>query len=119
MKISNQYSEKTRFIAENSGKKHPLFENSAPLTVHEMYNRAMRGLPLSAPIPPKDRIPINDKFFVDGFDVLDAAIANNFRLSEEEKQKQLLANEQFKKDQEEFKQWKLEQQKQHVQETSV
>ena len=118
MKITHQYHSNNRFVAVNSGKRHPAFDNNKPLSVHEMYSRALSGLPLSAPIPPSDRIPINDKFFVDSFDVLDAAIRNNFRLSEEEKQKQRLAAEQLAKDKADFEKWKLEQQKLHVIDTS-
>lgn len=117
--ISNQYTDNSRYVAVVSGKTHPALEKCRPLSVQEMYTRAIKGLPLSVPLPSCDRIPLNGKFFIDGFDVLDAAIANNFRLSAEEKKKQILANEQLKKEREEFEKWKLDQQRQHVSETSV
>ena len=105
--IHHQFEEdKKPFVATNSGRKHKNFVDDPPLSVSEMYRRAVKGIPLSVPRPKDENIPLNNRFYNDDFDVLDVAIKNDKRLSEEERKKQLEANEKRKKDIEDFNAWK-------------
>lgn len=105
-KFSHQFSEFKPFVASNSGKTHKKYISESPLTVSEMYRRATLGIPLSVPRPKEDKIPLNNRFYTDDFDVLDVAIMNDMRLSEEQRKQQLLDNEARKKEVEEFNAWK-------------
>lgn len=111
--FKNQY-QATFHIAENSGKKHPLFENNPPLSVHEMYMRSISGIPLSVPVAKADRVPVNSNFFTDKFDSLDFVISQATRLSDEERERQKQDNEKLKKEREEFEIWKLEKEKERL-----
>ena len=111
-KFNHQFDgEPTAFVASNSGRKHKNFVDDPPLSVSEMYRRAVKGIPLSVPRPKEDNIPLNNRFYNDDFDVLDIAIMNDKRLSEENRLAQLEANEKRKREKEEFDAWKLQREK--------
>lgn len=81
-KFNHQFDEDaTTFVAINSGRKHKNFVDEPPLSVSEMYRRAIKGIPLSVPSPKNDNIPLNNRFYNDDFDVLDISIMNDKRLS--------------------------------------
>lgn len=106
MEFNKQFSKVTPYISDNRGVKHARFVDEAPLTVSEMYRRAISGIPLSIPKPKEDRIPLNDRFYVDDFDVIDVSIMNDKRISEEERKKRLEENEIRKKELQDFLDWK-------------
>lgn len=113
MKFNTQFTDipRRRYITKNSGRRHAQFVDEAPLTIAEMMRRAVNGIPLSVYKPKNDNIPINNRFYNDDFDVLDIAIKNDMRLSEEAKKRQLDENAKRKKEADEFKAWKIEQEK--------
>ena len=86
MKVRNQFNRK-RYHTKNSGEKHKLFVEEAPLSISEMMRRAQKGIPLSVPVQKFDKITLNDRFYSDEFDILDIALAEDYRLSEEHKKK--------------------------------
>ena len=95
-----------RFITKNSGVKHRKFVDERPLSIQEMYRRSVLGIPLSVPKPRCERIPINDRFYVDDFDVIDISIKNDMRISEEERTKRLEERKEMKRQHDEFLEWK-------------
>lgn len=95
-----------RYISQNSGVKHKNYVDETPLLLNEMYRRSLLGIPLSVPQPKDNNIPVNNRFYSDDFDVIDIAIKNDMRISEEERLKQLEANAKFKAEQDEFLAWK-------------
>lgn len=113
MKFNTQFTNvpRLRYITKNSGRRHAKFVDEAPLTIAEMMRRAVNGIPLSVYKPKNDNIPLNNRFYNDDFDVLDMAIKNDMRLSEEAKKRQLEENAKRKKEADEFKAWKIEQEK--------
>lgn len=113
MKFNTQFTDepRKRYITLNSGRRHAKFVDEAPLTIAEMMRRAVNGIPLSVYKPKNDNIPLNNRFYNDDFDVLDTAIKNDVRLSEEAKKRQLEENTKRKKEMDDFKAWKLEQEK--------
>lgn len=108
-RFNKQFQKVQLYTAENSGVKHIKFQDDKPLTVTEMYRRALKGIPLSVPVAKEDRIPLNDHFYVDDFDVLDISIRNDKRITEELRQKKLKENEFRKKELESYKEWKKQQ----------
>ena len=106
-----QFSKVGRYVSADSEERHPKFQDIEPLSIKEMLRRVNYGIPLSVPVAPQDRIPINNSFFVDKFDVLDTAIRADQKIAEEKK-KELLAQQAEQRNQiEEFKKWKEEQKK--------
>lgn len=85
MKFHNQFNHH-RTLYFNSGKVHKGFVSEPPLTISEMMYRAQKGIPLSVPKNSFDKLSVNDKFYSDDFDILDIALRNEKRLSEEQKQ---------------------------------
>lgn len=106
--FNHQFKELTPYTSVNSGRKHKNFVDEPPLSISEMYRRVINGIPLSIPKPRNENIPLNNRFYNDDFDVLDMAIMNDKRLSEEQRKKDLEANEKRKRDKEEFDAWKRE-----------
>lgn len=113
MKFNTQFTDKPRlrYITQNSGRRHAKFVDEDPITIAEMMRRAVNGIPLSVYKPNNDNIPLNNRFYNDDFDVLDMAIKNDMRLSEEAKKRQLDENAKRKKEIDDFKAWKVEQEK--------
>lgn len=107
MKFNVQFSERIKSVySRNNGDKHPLFVDERPLSVSEMYRRTLLGIPLSCPKPLCDRINLNGNFNTDMFDVLDTALANEVRISAENKQKDLLEQRKLDEERRLFKEWK-------------
>lgn len=96
----------SRFINHNSGVKHIKFVDEAPISIQQMLIRSVNGLPLSVPRPKLERIPVNNRFYVDDFDVLDISIKNDMRISEEQKERIMRENKERKKQLDEFNAWK-------------
>ena len=107
--FNKQFQEAVIFVASNSGRKHKKFVDEAPLSVSEMYRRAVRGIPLSVPVAKNDNIPLNNRFYNDDFDVLDISIMNDMRITEEERKRRLEENEFRKKEMQAFQEWKKQQ----------
>ena len=99
----------TRFVSTDSSEPHPKFQDVEPISIGEMMRRSILGIPLSVPVAPDDRIPINDSFYCDSMDVLDTAIRHNKKLVESKKDELLKKQEQIRKEQEEFRSWKKQQ----------
>lgn len=108
MKFHIQFTESPVPISVNSGRQHKNFVDEAPLSPSEMMRRAINGIPLSVPKPKDDKIPLNNRFYNDDFDVLDVIIQRNAQLTEEAKKRQLEENEKRKLYHEEFEAWKKE-----------
>ena len=104
-----QFSKVGRFVSADSEERHPKFQDVEPLSIKEMLRRANYGIPLSVPVAPQDRIPINNSFFVDKFDVLDTAIRADQKIAEEKKQEFLAQQAEQRKQLEDFKKWQEEQ----------
>lgn len=85
IKVRNQFNS-NRYVIKNSGVKHIGFVYEPPLSISEMMLRAQLGIPLSVPKQSFDRFTLNDRFYTDDFDILDVALRNEKRLSEEQKQ---------------------------------
>lgn len=119
MKFNTQFSEFTRFISETGKEPHALFVDERPLTISEMMRRAVNGIPLSVFKPKDDKIPLNGRFYNDDFDVLDTALKNDKRLSDEAKKALLEKQEKDKQDRRDFDSWKLEQQKKNIESSQI
>ena len=99
----------TPYVTDVSSTTHVKFDPQKPISIAEMMRRAQNGIPLSVYQPKNDNIPINNRFYNDDFDVLDLAIKNDKRISEESRRKQLEENAERKKQNDEFLAWKQEQ----------
>lgn len=108
-RFNRQFQKVKFYTAGNSGVKHVKFQDDKPLTVSEMYRRAVKGIPLSVPVAKEDKIPLNNHFYVDDFDVLDVSIRNDKRITEELRQQKLKENEFRKKEIESYREWKKQQ----------
>lgn len=111
--IKRQFQKHQRFLSALDNTRHPLFDDSEPLSVAEMLRRSLNGIPLSVP-KPKENLPLNGNFFSDKFDIIDTAIRNDMRLSKEKKEQ--LAAERKKRIEEvtAFRKWQEEQQRQQM-----
>lgn len=91
---------------------HPLYDGSRPTTPKEMLIRAANGLPVEAPLPRADRLPINPKkFFLDSFDVIDVANRDFEAIRAKVDSVKAKRQEEHKKQLEAFKKWQEEQTK--------
>lgn len=107
MKFNVQFSDRIKSeYSRNSGDKHPRFVNERPMSVSEMYRRTILGIPLSIPQPLSDRINLNGNFHTDAFDVLDTALANEVRISQENKEKALLEQRKIDEERKMYNEWK-------------
>lgn len=89
---------------------HPLYDGSRPTSPKEMLIRAANGLPVEAPLPRADRLPINrKKFFMDSFDVIDIANKDFEAISAKVKAAKAKRQEEHNKQLEAFKKWQDEQ----------
>lgn len=109
--VFSQFEKRARHITLNSGRKHKNFVDERPLTIAEMMRRASLGIPLSAFTPKNDNIPLNNRFYNDDFDVLDMAIKNDLRLSDEAKKEQIERNAKAKAEREAYEAWRHQQAK--------
>ena len=117
--FNKQFHDLKPHISVNSGVKHAKFVDDPPLSVSEMYRRAVKGIPLSVPVQKDDRIPLNNRFYVDDFDVLDVSIRNDMRISEEERKKRLEENEFRKKEIQDYQEWKKQRQLESLNQSDV
>lgn len=117
MEYRRQFKHNTRFISVDSCEKHPLFLEVEPVSIKEMLRRSSLGIPLSVPVSLDDRIPINNFFFTDKFDVIDTAIRHDMKIAEDKKKDILKRQDEFRKEREEFLNWKKQQEQESLKKT--